>query len=153
MARKSRRSTSSRKSSSLFAWPRVLIVVFPLLAAVLIFTNNQNARSVLGISDTNFLNFNSEHKATKSGQNISSEHKCKPNRVATFSVTGLCDTRKNVFKQISYICEDGTSGTVTKECAQIQNAFERAVKACAKNTKCAKSESERKLTPKPTHTQ
>ncbi len=145
MARKSRRSTSSRKSQSLFAWPRVLIVVLPLLAAIVIFTNNQNARSVLGISDSNPLNLGKK-EATNS-------HKPKPtcNRVTSFSAVTICQSStegksNNAFSTYTYICEDGTSGNVEQKegkCVQISKAYELARKLC--NKKC-------KLSPTPTPT-
>jgi len=160
MPRKTRRHRRSPSSSSLFAWPRVLIVVLPLLAAILIFTNNQNARSVLGISDTNFLNLNSEHRfTTNSGQanslrTTTADHKCKLNRVSAFSVTGLCDLNKQGFKSASYTCEDGTTGSIAKDCMNVQSAYEKALKACNKNTKCIHTEQNNsRLSPKPTHTE
>ncbi len=157
MPRKTRRHRRSSSSPSLLAWPRVLIVVLPLLAAILIFTNNQNARSVLGISDTNFLNL--EHKfSTNSGQttfgqqDTPSRQKCKPIRISAFSVTGLCDSNRMGFKSASYTCEDGTTGSIVKDCMNVQSAYEKALKACNKNNKCAHTERDNsKLSPKPTH--
>lgn len=156
MPRKTRRHRKSSSSPSLFSWPRVLIVVLPLLVAIFIFTNNQNARNVLGISDTNFFNLSSLQNSTSSAKRANrDEARCKPNRISAFSVTGLCDQGKQSFKSASYTCEDSTTGTLvntsTKGCFNVQSAFERAQKACAKNSKCAKVEKNRKLSPKPTH--
>ena len=139
MARKSRRSTSSRKNSSLFAWPRVLIVVLPLLAAIVIFTNNQNARSVLGISDSNLLNLGK--KETTSSDKPKPKPSC--NRVTSFSASTICQSSteeksNNAFSTYTYTCEDGTSGSVEQregKCVPISKAYELARKACRQKCK------------------
>ncbi|GEM_PF-3183030 len=150
MARKSRRSTSSRKGQSLFAWPRVLIVVLPLLAAIVIFTNNQNARNILGISDSNLLNLGKK-EATNSYK-----QKPKPtcNRVTSFSASAICQSSteeksNNAFSTYTYTCEDGTTGTVEQKegkCVPISKAYELARKACRQ--KCKPS-----ITPTPSPTE
>jgi hypothetical protein len=134
MAKKSRRAKLSE--NSLLKWPKILVVIIPLFAAVLILFSSSNGRSVLGISDTNLPSLNHETKtASNSGE---SKNSCKRNRVTSFFVSTLCGTG-NGFKKFSYTCENGTSATVTKTCINTQAAFEAAVKGCAKSSKCIKS--------------
>ncbi len=125
MAKKSRKA-----NSSLFSWPKILLVIIPVFAAVLIMFNSSNGRSVLGVSDSSLLNLNREKLSTSSGT------KCRQNKVSSFSVSGLCDANRNGFKQVNYTCADGTKGSLVKDCVNIQAAFERAIKACSKNNKC-----------------
>jgi hypothetical protein len=128
MANKSRKTR--KPSQTLFAWPKILIVILPLFAAALIMVGTPSGRSVLGENTTNLLNINHEKSASGSGQ------KCQPNKVAMFSVSTLCGPNLNGFKQISYKCADGTSGTVTNNCTNVQSAFEKAMRACSKTSKC-----------------
>ena len=143
MARKSRKTKNSGGSQSLFVWPRVLLIIVPLLAAVLILFNSSNGRSVLGVSDSHLLNL-SKKEATNSAK---SRSYC--NRVTSFSAVTICDSSKErsnkAFKTYSYTCEDGTKGSVEQariegKCLPLDKAFEMARKACQR--KC--------ITPKPT---
>lgn len=142
MAKKSRRVKVSE--NSLLKWPKILVVIIPLFAAVLIMFSSSNGRSVLGISDTNLANLNREIKTASNSGNP--KNTCKRNRVSSFSISTFCGTG-NGFKKFSYTCENGTSATVTKTCINPEAAFEAAVKGCAKTSTCAKLST----TPKPTH--
>lgn len=151
MAKKTRKiKTSSDKS--LFAWPRVLLIIVPLFAAVVVMFGSSNGRAVLGVKDTNMLKLDAHKEASSSGhENNKNNPKCKQNRVASFSLSTLC-TNGNGFKSYSYTCEDGVFATVTKNCVNPQSAFEYAKKACSKTSECAKIEASKKLsrTPKST---
>lgn len=119
-------------------------------AAIIIFTNNQNARSVLGISDSNLLNLGKK-EATNSYK-----QKPKPtcNKVTSFSAVTICQSSteeksNNAFSTYTYTCEDGTSGSVEQKegkCVPISKAYELARKAC--NKKCIPTK-----TPTPTPTE
>ncbi len=144
MAKKSRKQLKS--TPTLFAWPRVILIIIPVLAAILIMFNTSNGRNVLGVSDENLLNINKGNKE----KNEPSKTRCKSNRVAAFSVTTLCDSNKNGFKQINYTCADGITGSLNKGCTNIQSAYEKALKACSRTSECAKLDQNKKLSPKPT---
>lgn len=132
MAKKSRKVRVS--DSSLLRWPKVLVIIIPLFAALLIMFNSSNGRSVLGVSDSTVLNLNKDKRDASS-----SASKCKQNKVSSFSVSGLCDSNKNGYKQVKYTCADGMRGSITnKDCTPMQLAFEKAIKACSKNSACGK---------------
>lgn len=155
MARKSRRSRSSRKSSSLFAWPKVLLIIVPLFAAVFIMFNSQNGRSVLGESDSRegsnkgFFNFNLKSTEPSKGPKPSgTPGKGSCNRVTSFSAVTICESTSektnNAFQSYNYTCEDGTSGSVEQKevegrCIPIEKAYQAARKAC--NKKCLPTKS------------
>lgn len=121
MSKTKSKKTVKRK----LAWKRIFAIFFPLfLGAVFIF-NYANGGSVLGISEK------SAEKSAKSEVNG-----CKKNRVSAFSATGVCDSNKNGFKEASYTCEDGTTGTISYTCFPIQAAYEKAQKACSKKSTC-----------------
>lgn len=154
MPRKTRRSSSSRKNTSLFGWPRVLIVIIPLLAVFLIMTNSSNGRAVLGLSDSNLLNFSKKEMTTSE----KSKQKVSCNRVTSFSASTICERSdkekaNNAFKSYNYTCEDGTSGSLEQtqvegRCVPIEKAYELARKACHK--KCIPTKTPKPIRAEPT---
>ncbi len=137
MAKRSRRIKSSG-SKSLTSWPRVLLIIVPLFAAVLIMFNSQNGRSVLGVKDSNLFGLRENVKSSQ-GSNSISKSSC--NRVTNFSAVTICEATSektnNAFQSYNYTCEDGTSGSVEQKegkCIPLSKAYELARKAC--NQKC-----------------
>lgn len=58
----------------------------------------------------------------------------KESRVTSFVLEGTCNNReKDGFSKATYTCQDGTSGTIEKECLSPSSAFSQAKKACARS--------------------
>lgn len=139
MAKRTRRSKSS-SGKSLTSWPRVLLIIVPLFAAVFIMFNSQTGQNVLGVKDSNF--FGLGEKVKPSGTPKPPKPSC--NRVTSFSASTICERSdkekaNNAFKSYSYTCEDGTSGSLEQtqvegRCVPIEKAYQAARKAC--NQKC-----------------
>ena len=58
----------------------------------------------------------------------------KESRVTSFVLEGPCDNRENDgFSKSTYTCQDGTSGTIEKDCLSPGSAFSQAKKACTRS--------------------
>jgi hypothetical protein len=127
------RKRTRRSSSNFLSIPFLAGSLFVLLIAGFL-TMNVISNSTDVKSAKDFRPNLKELKNSSATRTAKIKSCLKESRVTSFVLEGTCNNReKDGFSKATYTCQDGTSGTIEKECLGPAVAFAQAKKACAKS--------------------